>query len=360
MDTVVIRSTLMAGATVLVLASSLVLGGCTSSGPSVADQSDANGMAGVPRWVTNPPSGNDMVYGVGSAEVFADPATALNRARDKARSELIKQLKVTVSGQTEMRQSQKINNGKSQVTSSIMDIVRSRVAETELANIGIAETHVDSQGSVAYALAQLDRNMAARNLADQLDELDERIRRIADETTGDDRLEQLKVLMPALPLLTERENVFGKLRLVAKGNPGHRMPAEFRALQDRVASLLDSLVVVLEPRDISSRKMDSTLRRALSEEGVKVRESGAGDLILRYEAGLRTVTRDGRSFVFADGNVTVLDAAGNVIDEFQERVKSGSVDAGVASDRAVGKLAEGLGQKLGASLLDSFNRAGGQ
>jgi hypothetical protein len=106
--------------------------------------------------------------------------------------------------------------------------------------------------------------------------------------------------------------------------------------------------------------MDSTLRRALSDEGVQVRESGSGDLTLRYEAGLRTVERDGRHFVFADGNVTVLDGSGNVINEFQERVKSGSVDAGVAADRAVGKLAEGLGRKLGASLLDSFERAGGR
>jgi hypothetical protein len=302
-----------------------------------------------------------MVYGVGSAEVFADPASALNRAQDQARSELIKQLKVTVSGQTELRRSQTMRNGNSQVTSSIMEIVRSRVTETELANIGIAETHVDRQGGTAFALAQLDRVKAARDLKTKLDEVDERIREIANEASGGgDRLEQLKVLMPALPLLSERENIFSKLRLVAEGSPGQRMPADFRDLQDRIADLLDSLVVVLEPRGQSSRKMDSTLRRALSEQGVKVRESGEGDLILRYEAGLRTVSQDGRSFVFADGNVTVLDAAGNVIDEFQERVKSGSVDANVASDRAVGKLAQGLGQKLGASLLDSFQRAQGQ
>ncbi|MFB6261851.1 MAG: hypothetical protein ABEJ96_05390, partial [Thiohalorhabdaceae bacterium] len=65
-------------------------------------------------------------------------------------------------------------------------------------------------------------------------------------------------------------------------------------------------------------------------------------------------------FVFADGNVTVLDPDGNVIDEFQGRVKAGSVDPGVARDRAIGELAQSLGGKLGEALLDSFERAAGR
>lgn len=339
----------------------LGLGGCLGGGPSVpAEDGASGGSGGVPQWVTSPPSGGGYAYGVGSAEIYGDPASALNRAQDQARSELIKRLEVTVSGQTEARRARTTEDGESRVTRSIMDTVKSRIPETELANIEIAETHAKKGGDNAYALARLNRSEAEMNLIGEIDSIDARIREIAGQDPGGDRLQRLKALMPALPLLEERSQVLRKLQLVAERDPGHRLPSEFRALQDRIAGLLDSLVVVLRPKGESTRKMDSTLRKALADEGVQVREGGSGDLVLRYEAGLRTVRRDGRNFVFADGNVTVLDGGGNVIDEFQERVKAGSVDEGVARDRAVGRLAEGLGSKLGESLLDSFERAAGR
>jgi hypothetical protein len=341
-------------------AAALALAGCMGGSPA-GPSNGASPGGGLPGWVTSPPSKPGYAYGVGSAEIYADPASALNRAQDQARTELIKRLEVTVSGTTEASRSRTVDGGQSRVTRSIMDTVKSRVPETQLANIEIIRTHAEKGGESAYALARLDRVRAEESLTAEIEDIDARIREIAGGDPGRaDRLDRLKALMPALPLLEERRQVLRKLQLVAVDDPGHRLPAAFRELQDTIAGLLDSLVVVLRPKGESTRKMDSTLRKALADEGVQVREGGRGDLILRYEAGLRTVTRDGRSFVFADGNVTVLDGAGNVIDEFQERVKAGSVDAGVAQDRAVGGLAEGLGTKLGESLLESFERAAGR
>jgi len=345
----------------LVASLALPLSGCLGGGVAVKEAEPETGDAsGPPEWALSVPSGDGMAYGVGSAEVYTDPTSALNRAQDQARTELVKRLEVTVSGETVSRQSRTTENGQSRVTRSIMDTVRSQVQDTELGNIEIAETHVDRGGETAYALARLNRTRAEMDLIGELREIDEAIREVDRTPARADTLEQLRALMPALPMLAERESVHRKLSLVAAGNPGHRMPAEFRQLEDRIAGLLDSLVVVLRPGGEPSRKMDSTLRRALSDEGVQVRESGDGDLVLRYDGGLRTVQRDGRNFVFADGNATVLDRTGRVIAEFQERVKAGSVDPGIARDRAVGKLAQGLGEKLAGSLLESFKRAGVQ
>jgi len=339
----------------------VALGGCLGGSPSGPADSQTAADGAVPSWVTSPPSGGGYAYGVGSAEIYADPASALNRAQDQARTELIKRLEVTVSGTTTASRGRTVDGGQSRVTRSIMDTVKSRVPETELANIEIAETHAVQGGDTAYALARLNRSQAELTLTSKIEDIDARIREVAaKDPGGGDRLDRLEALMPALPLLEERAQVLRKLQLVAERDPGHRLPGAFRALQDTIGGLLDSLVVVLRPKGDSTRKMDSTLRKALANEGVQVRESGSGDLVLRYEAGLRTVKRDGRAFVFADGNVTVLDAGGNVIDEFQERVKAGSVDEGVAQDRAVGRLAEGLGTQLGESLLDSFERAAGR
>ena len=341
------------------------LTGCLGGGPSVATSegaSSAGGSSGdLPGWVTSPPSKKGFAYGVGSAEIHADPSSALNRAQDQARTELIKRMEVTVSGRTTAQRSRKVEAGKSRVTRSIMDKVESRVPETELANIEIAKTHAVEGGDTAFALARLNRSQAEMTLIDKIEDMDARIREIAEKDPGgDDRLARLKALMPALPLFQERSRAMDKLQLVAEQDPGHRLPSELRDLRDRITGLLDSLVVVLKPRGGSDRKMDSTLRKSLANEGVQVRESGKGDLTLRYEAGVRTVARDDRHFVFADGNVTVLDPDGNVIDEFQGRVKAGSVDPGVARDRAIGELAQSLGGKLGEALLDSFERAAGR
>ncbi|MFA9460607.1 hypothetical protein [Thiohalorhabdus methylotrophus] len=340
--------------------SALVLAGCFGGGPDVGGSASSGGSSELPQWVTSPPSGDGFAYGVGSARVYADPASALTQAQDQARRELLKRLEVTVSGETVTKASRTTADGDSSITRSVMDTARSKVRETELTNIKVAETHVNRSEGMAYALVKLNRSQAELNLASRIEDLDARIAEVAERDSGGARLDRLKALMPALPLLAERKELLRKLQLVATMDPGHRLPAEFRDLESRIAGLLDSLVVVLQPRGESTRKMDSTLRKALSNEGVQVREGGSGDLTLRYEAGLRTVNRDDRTFVFADGNVTVLDRGGNVIDEFQERVKAGSVDAGVASDRAVGKLAEGLGKKLGSSLLESFERAAGR
>lgn len=344
------------------LAASLVLplSGCLGGGAAIKEAESEAKASGPPEWALSVPSDDGMAYGVGSAKVYTDPTSALNRAQDQARTELVKRLEVTVSGETVSRQSRTREDGESRVTRSIMDTVRSQVEDTELANIEITETHVDRGGETAYALARLNRTRAEMDLIGELREIDESIQEVNGKPSQGNTLTQLRALMPALPMLAERESVHRKLSLVASGNPGHRKPAEFRQLETRIADLLDSLVVVLRPSGDSSRKLDSTLRRALSDEGVQVRESGDGDLTLRYDGGLRTVQRDGRNFVFADGNVTVLDRDGRVIAEFQERVKAGSVDPGIARDRAIGKLARGLGEKLAGSLLESFKRAGVQ
>ncbi|WP_200257168.1 LPP20 family lipoprotein [Halorhodospira neutriphila] len=344
----------------------LILSGCAVNGisePSSANEASSSSGSGdgPPPWVTSPPKKKGVVYGVGSAEIHVDAASAINRAQDRARTELVKRLEVTISGETTATRSREVEDGQSRVTRSVMESVKSQVSETELANIEIVKTYAAEGGGVAYALARLNRDQAESDLIAKIEDLDARIREILEQDPGEsaNRLARLEVLMPALPLLAQRKQSVEKLQLVAERDPGYRRPSEFRDLADRIASILDSLTVVLRSKESGfDRQMASMLRQTLVKQGVKVREGGSGDLTLRYEASLRAVERDDRSFVFADGNVTVLDGVGNAIDEFQERVKAGSVDPDLARDRAVGRLAEGLGSKLGESLLDSFQRAG--
>ncbi|HKJ88597.1 MAG TPA: hypothetical protein VKA48_08830, partial [Gammaproteobacteria bacterium] len=66
-------------------AAALVLAGCMGASPDVGKTGASGGASSLPQWVTSPPSGGGFAYGVGSARIYADPATALNQAQDTAR-----------------------------------------------------------------------------------------------------------------------------------------------------------------------------------------------------------------------------------------------------------------------------------
>jgi len=309
---------------------------------------------GLPSWVTSPPSSSQYVYGVGSAKIRADPADAMSRAKDQARTEILKRMEVTVVGRTRARVSRQVKDGKSQVTRSIMDRVQTRVSETRLRRVRPVDTYVDQKEDTAYALLRLDRDAAEADLVGQLEEIEGRLREIASRETEGARLKQLNLVMPALPLLEKRHQIVKKLHMVNGKDADFHLPADLRRLQERIATLLDSLVVVLRPRNQESEKLAAGLRKALNNQGLRVRQKGRADVLLRYDLDLRRIERDGVQFVFAQGAITVLNGKGDVLNEFQEKAKAASQDSWLARERALTGLARVLGQKLAESLFKSF------
>jgi len=277
-----------------------------------------------PAWITSPPSGDRYVYGVGSAEIYSDSASAINRAQDDARAEILKQLEVTVSGETRTSVSRSVKDGESRMSRSVMDWVKTAVPETRLTHVEVADTYVDKEAKVGYALVRFDRKAAESDLVSRIKEIDRQLREIAALEINGPRLKELKSLAPALPLFEERQETLAMLERVTSGNYGHRLPQDLRELEDRIAALLDSLIVELNPRGSGDDEMTAGLRKALTAQGVRVRENGKGDIVLRYAVEQRLVEQDGVKFVFARSSVTVLDENGDVIDEFQKEVKDAS------------------------------------
>lgn len=312
-----------------------------------------------PSWITSPPVDQQYVYGVGGAEIYGDPASAVNRAQDHARSELLKKLEVTVSGETRTKARRKVKNGKSQVTRSVMSRVQTSVDSTKLTHVDIVDTFVDREEGIGYALARLDRKKAQKDLQDEIERIDARLRKIRAHSGSGSRLERIETLMPAIALLAERREKWNRLDMVTRGNPGFNRPEDLRELERRIADLLDSLVVKLEPRQRGNPQMASILGRELTNRGVRVRESGKGDLILRYSLEKREMERDGLQFVFARGRITMLEQNGDIINEMHKQAKGASQDPGLAADKAIESLAGKLADSLAESLLDSFARAAG-
>lgn len=330
--------------------------GSTASNDNQAARGGGTPQSGeLPAWVKNPPSRQGYAYGLGSAELYGDAASALNRAKDDARAEVIKAMRVNIASETTSRVERTTVNGESSVTRALMSEVRSRIPETEISNIDMVEQTVSRDTRQAYVLAQLDRRRAERNLRSKLDALDGRLARFRGIPESGDKVDQLKQLLPALELLEQARGIEEKLDLVAvEGFTGPVLSDKYAPVRERIVSLLDGLVIVLDPRGDTANQLNSELRRALLAEGMHIRQGGEGDIRLRYEAELREVTRGRDTFVFADGNTTVLDADGRIIGEFRERVKGAATDKGLARDRALEKLAGAMGKTLGKSLLDAL------
>jgi hypothetical protein len=328
----------------------LALAGCGGSKPAA----EAGGGQ-LPAWVNSPPSAPGKVHAVGSAPIVAGgEGRAISQAKEAARLELMKQLRVTVSGTTESRTRQEVAGGESQLTRSLREAVRSQVPEVRLEGLRIQETFAHEASDSAYALAQLDRAQAEMRLTNRIGELDERLAGYTGKGQSGSRLERLQALMPAMPLLEKRRKLNERLRLVSEQGRGEQLPQELGALEDRILELLDRVRVTLKAEGETARQMESELVRRLTEAGIKAEAGTGGDLHLRYAADLRSRKHDGTHYVTATGRVSVTDGSGRILTEFNAKEKGGSGDPGLARDRAIAELAEALGSQLGRRLLDSL------
>lgn len=336
-----------------VAAAILALVGCGGSKP--ATEAAGSGGDSLPGWVNKPPEEPGKVHAVGSAPIIAgSEGRALSQAKEAARLELMKQLRVTVSGTTESRTRQKVAEGKSQLTRSLREAVRSQVSDVQLEGIEVTETVAHKATESAYALARLDRAQAEMRINNRIEELDGRLAGFTDKGRSGARLDRLQALMPALPLLEERRKLNERLRMVSEQARGEPLPEELEGLEGRVLDLLDQVRVTLQAEGEVGQQMESELVEHLTEAGIQAEVGTGGDLQLRYSAELRERKHDDTHFVTATGRVSVLDDEGRIITEFNAKEKGGSGDAGTARDRAVAELAVALGQQLGERLLDSL------
>ncbi|MGM0419188.1 MAG: LPP20 family lipoprotein [Thermodesulfobacteriota bacterium] len=329
----------------------LMLAGCVSSVSDNGSQGPENPEE-IPSWVYSPPSSQGYVYGVGMASIYASSGEALTRAKENARLELVKQLRVKVSGETEASVKREISGGKSEITRSVFNYAKSSVEETELPGIKIIETAVAKKDKQAYALAELNMSMAELDMTDQLESYDRQIQRIIESPKPDSKIRNIQRLLPVLNLIEKRRKLVSDIRLVSNMSDAEYETKQHTEVRRKIADLLDSLVIVLKP-DSSGEKISSGIRKALSDQGIRVRMSGKGDLYMNFSASLNTVYKDGVFFTFATGRASVMEENKDIISEFSSRVKAGSSDSELSSKRAVEKLASELGRSIAKGLFES-------
>lgn len=335
---------------VAVVTASLMLTACVGN-PS-KKQTDT-----IPHWVVDEPVQGGHVYGVGSAPVYGDAARALQQAQDAARVTMIQKLKVTVSGTLSVDTQEVRQTGQqTQLMKTVRNTISSTIPNAELDNVVVEENFVDKPNKVAYSLVHLDRIKAASKLRQRINDLDMQITALNDKTsTNQDTLKQLQGLMPALKWFEQRQRLSEQMQLVDVNNRSVTKDEMLIAVEDRIKSLFDALVVNLIPSNSDGSKMRDGLVESLTDLGLRI-SGQSPHLTFRYAATLRPVEKAGRFIVFASGKVSIEDANGRTLSSFTREAKGVSAASGEQAEyKAVQGLAEVLGQELAKSFVSKID-----
>jgi hypothetical protein len=312
---------------------------------------DETAQTPPPNWVSNPPQAKNMVYAIGSAGIhYGRLAQAIKASKENARAEVLKNLIVTISNETQIETRRRVEHGKTNFKRELRDAIRSKAPETELRGLEIIEVYVDHAQKTVYTLARIDRGIMTSELRNQLADLDAQLDKFLAVPKNINATQQLKKLLPSLALLAYREKLEEQLRIVS----GHSVVASPQkdALNRRINDLLDHLTIVLHPKGRTSQILEPHLTKYLTESGLRINSKGSADLLLEYRVSTRTVNDTGINFVYASGNIVIRNEQGRIINELDAQVKGGSpISENMARDKVVKQLGERLGEALRDSLL---------
>ncbi|MDR9468381.1 LPP20 family lipoprotein, partial [Marinospirillum sp.] len=277
----------------LLLAAGLMvvgLAGCSGQPAAPAAQTSSNSEQ--PRWISQHPQRNDYVFGVASAEIYGSEANALERAREQARVDLLSRIRVAVSGTTETSNRMEMNNGQVTNMSEVLtQEARSRVKEVELPGMEVTETWINPNGKDAWAMAQLNRVEAERQLLGELQRTNQRLleRGLPQQGT---KLERVRKVIPRLPDLARRNQLHQQLAFLAATD---RVDAAQRKAVDeldaQIQSLLASLSFSVKGQNSLAERMRPELAEQLTAMGFNMVDSQA-DLQLHLSLSMDEVQRD--------------------------------------------------------------------
>ncbi len=337
----------------------LIFAGCQlnpfkqEQGASHTAMASALAVVQEPGWIRYPPQKPGMAYGVGSSSVYrGDQSQAIQSAKENARSELLKGLRVEVQEEIYIEKKKQVSqHGATSFTSQLRQEIYSRTPPIELSGIEITETYMSPNSSTAYALAQLDRERVATSLKRVIEQLDQELKRFTTVSKNLSKHAQLKQLLPASSLMAKRDKIEARLGLVLGYPPRIVTPPEEVQLNQRINDLLNSLVIVLRPQGQAAKSIEPYLLEHLTKSGLIFSSEGTADVTLVYQLRFYTKRRKGRYFTFANGDIVVKDEDGRTVNAVDARAKGVS---GVSREQARLKASKQLGNRLGEALRESI------
>jgi hypothetical protein len=309
--------------------------------------------AQAPKWIRYPPQEPGMAYGVGASAVYrGNQAQAIQSAKENARSDLLKGLRVQVQEEIYIeKKKQASQRGATSFTSKLRQEIYSRLPPIELSGIEVTQIYVSPNSNTAYALAQLNRERVAAGLKQEIEQLDQELKRFTTVSGKLSKPAQLKRLLPAPALMAKRDIIEARLGLVLGHPPSVVVPPEEVQLNKRINALLNGLVVVIRPQGQAAKEIEPYILKHLTKSGLVISSVRTADVTLVYQVSTRTKHDRGLYFTFADGDIVIKDEAGRTVNAVDATAKGVS---GVSREQARVKAMKQLGDRLGEALRESF------
>ncbi len=336
----------------LVLLMALVVTGCMSKAPGTVKRA---GDELQPDWILNTPVERGFLYGVGAAEIFGgNDASALSRAKDMARVELVKQVEVQVSGEVEQEIEEVTRNESTQLTEKLRQSVKSRVPEFKLSQVTGVDSYKDDKGKRVTVMVRLDVMKELQSLGQQIASLDEQLADYAQKLaqTPPGGMSTLRVVSPALVLSEQRAGLQARYNaLEPSKKTAPLLSPEIRDLLSQIYQRIAQLKISVKAEDRAARSLQTGLIAQLTKRGLQISESGQGDIQIVYNLHVNTVSRGGTHFAITEGDIWIKDEAGRVVRALQAKAKGTSVDPEEARSRSIAKLSGQLGKALLEALF---------
>lgn len=329
---------------------------CVANSPKtssdvVSKREKAQASLATPGWINSPPQKSGYAYGVGSGDLWGDKADAARRAGESARVNLVSQLRVTVSGDFSNTVQERKSTGKqTELVQTVQNTVRSQVPAVELDEVKITDTFFEKK--FVYALAELDRVKAASRIKGQITDLEQQVVGINNLPRSGTTLQQLRVVLPALPLLAKRDRLADQLALVGTQRIKPALPNELQQIEQGIYALFNQLQVRISMTNAGAQEIAAGVVEGLTEQGIRISASGSYDLMIEVSANLRPVENKGSYFVFADSRVTIKDADNRVLSSFSKQAKGVSGYPDLAKAKAERSMANILAAELAVALID--------
>lgn len=306
---------------------------------------------GQPDWVINTPIENGFLYGVGSAEIFGgNQAGATARAKDMARAELIKQIKVNISSEVEQEITEIVKNGVSDLTKKLRKAVKSQVPDFKLSNVKSTDsyqskTHISVlvQLNVTKELQILQRKMSELDM--QIEEFQAKFKKI--DGSG---MSAIRIVSPVLVLIDQRGDLQSRYNALAQTSVA-LIPIDIRDFVAKLYARIAQLTVIIEAQGIENSALKTGLISSLSKLGIRISDSGNSDLVVVYKLKINNVLQKGSYYAITNGEIWIKDELGKVVKAFDVKAKGVSSNEIEAQSRSIKKLSSKIGQEIMSALF---------
>lgn len=336
----------------------LSLAGCNSANlQPIATEAKvlSNTAASIqPEWVNNPPKRSGYAYGIASSEVYGSQARALETARDKAKADLLASIRVEISSSIDYSKNATMQyQGDMTLQETLNQKISSKTPAVELNGIKVTETWVNERSNEAWALAELDTSAAAKQLLQQLAQLEERILQRGTLLKAN-KLDRVRHFKPTLQELVERRQMLQQLAFlgaVTQIDIARRQAIE--KIEVEVAQLLASLGIELQAVTKEAEALKPLLASALTDLGFNL-VNNQPDLRLVIQLKTSKIERKGLVYVDANASGQINSAENRTLHVINAATRSVSSEVSVANNKAVSELSEKLADLLIESLYQNL------